>query len=91
MIDYCDLCEKKKQVKRSDDYALKVCESCNKNFPEDDYCKDMQQDRQEEEMTVVERIKIEMREMEGYDISDIDYENYVHDRIDQQYERIKNL
>jgi len=42
-------------------------------------------------MTVVERIKIEMREMEGYDISDIDYENYVHDRIDQQYERIKKL
>ena len=40
-------------------------------------------------MTVVERIKIEMREMEGYDISDIDYKNYVHDRIDQQYERIK--
>ena len=42
-------------------------------------------------MTVVERIKIEMREMEGYDISDIDYENYVHDRIDHQYERIKKL
>ena len=42
-------------------------------------------------MTVVERIKIEIREMEGYDISDIDYENYVHDRIDQQYERIKKL
>ena len=46
-------------------------------------------------MTVVERIKIEVREMEGYDISDIDYENYVHDRInqriDQQYERFKKL
>ena len=45
MIDYCDLCVKKKQVERSDDYVLKVCKSCNENFPEDDYCKDMQQDR----------------------------------------------
>ena len=34
MIDYCDLCEKKKQVKRSDDYALKVCKSCNEKYPE---------------------------------------------------------
>ena len=38
-------------------------------------------------MTVVERTKIEMREMEGYDISDIDYENYVHDRIVQEIEQ----
>ena len=44
-LDYCDLCEKKKQVKRSECYALKVCKSCNENFPGDDYCKDMQQDR----------------------------------------------
>ena len=45
MIDYCDLCEKEKLVERSECYALKVCKSCNENFPEDDYCKDMQQDR----------------------------------------------
>ena len=45
MVDYCDLCEKKKLVERSDCYALKVCKVCNESFPEDDYVKDMQQDR----------------------------------------------
>ena len=45
MLGYCDLCEEKKQIERSECYALKVCKSCNEKFPEDDYVKDMQQDR----------------------------------------------
>ena len=39
-------------------------------------------------MTVYERIIIEIKEMKGYDISDIDIRNYTEDRIRQQYERI---
>tara|TARA_Y100000310_G_scaffold124006_1_gene122756 strand:+ start:2319 stop:2462 length:144 start_codon:yes stop_codon:yes gene_type:complete len=35
-------------------------------------------------MTVYEEVIIEMKEMEGYDISDIDYENYIKDRIRQK-------
>ena len=34
MVDYCDLCDKEKLVERSDDYALKVCKSCNEKYPE---------------------------------------------------------
>ena len=42
-------------------------------------------------MTVYEEVIIEMKEMEGYDISDIDYENYTEDRIRQQYEKISQF
>ena len=34
MKDCCDLCDKEKQVERSDDYALKVCRECNNKNPE---------------------------------------------------------
>ena len=34
MIDYCELCDKEKQVERSDDYVLKVCRECNNKYPE---------------------------------------------------------
>ena len=36
-------------------------------------------------MTVYERIIIENKEMRGYDISDLDIENYTKDRIRQEY------
>ena len=35
----------------------------------------------------IDKIKIELREMKGYDISDIDLRWYTHDRITQEYER----
>ena len=36
----------------------------------------------------IDKIKIELREMKGYDISDIDLRWYTHDRITQEYERV---
>jgi hypothetical protein len=39
-------------------------------------------------MTVVERIIIEVKEMKGYDIEEIDLKNYTKDRITQQCEKI---
>ena len=39
-------------------------------------------------MTVCERISIEVKEMKGYDIEEIDLENYTMDRINQQWEKI---
>mgnify|MGYP003150035753 CR=1 FL=1 len=42
-------------------------------------------------MTVYERIIIEMKEMEGYDISDTDLRNYTKDRIRQQCEKISQF
>jgi len=41
-----------------------------------------------ERMTVCERIIIEVKEMKGYDIEEIDLENYTKDRITQQREKI---
>ena len=39
-------------------------------------------------MTVYERIIIEIKEMEGYDIEEIDLINYDMDRLTQVYEKI---
>ena len=39
-------------------------------------------------MTVYERIIIEIEEMKGYDIEEIDLKNYTMDRITQQWEKI---
>ena len=38
---------------------------------------------------VIDIIKIEMKEMEGYDISSLDLRKYTHDRITQEIERFK--
>ena len=35
----------------------------------------------------IDKIEIELREMKGYDISDIDLRWYTHDRITQECER----
>tara|TARA_Y100000593_G_C4267502_1_gene315588 strand:+ start:793 stop:936 length:144 start_codon:yes stop_codon:yes gene_type:complete len=34
MIDYCCLCDEKKNVDRSEDYSLKICRECNDKYPE---------------------------------------------------------
>ena len=39
-------------------------------------------------MTVCERIIIEVKEMKGYDIEEIDLKNYTMDSITQRYEKI---
>ena len=39
-------------------------------------------------MTVYERIIIEIKEMEGYDIEEIDLRNYYMDSLTQAYEKI---
>ena len=39
----------------------------------------------------IDKIKIELREMKGYDISDIDLRWYTHDRITQEIERFQRI
>lgn len=34
MIDYCCLCDKLRDVKRSEDYSMKICDECNDKYPE---------------------------------------------------------
>ena len=39
----------------------------------------------------IDKIKIELREMKGCDISDIDLRWYTHDRITQEIERFQRI